>query len=437
MSINVIGAGLAGCEAAFQIAKRNIHVNLYEMKPEKKTPAHKSDKYAELVCSNSFKADHLGSAAGLLKAELRILDSLLIRCADKAKIPAGSALAVDRDIFSGLVTEEILNNSNITVFSKEIEKIPMEGMTIIAAGPLVSEPLSADIAGRFNGALSFYDASAPIVALGSIDMNSAYFASRYGKGDGDDYLNCPLSKEEYDIFYNALISAERAPVHGADIQNPNVYEGCIPVEILARRGYDTLRFGAMKPVGLTNPSTEARDYAVLQLRKENSAGSLYNLVGFQTNLKWGAQKEVFGLIPALKKAEFVRYGVMHRNTFIDSPRILNADFSTKKYGNIFFAGQITGVEGYMESVFSGLFAGINTVFRYNNIKPAVYPEETVSGSLCRYISDETIIDFQPIGANFGILPPLDGKIKDKKQRGQAYSERSLSKLKEYVLEIML
>lgn len=434
MSINVIGAGLAGCEAAWQIAKRQIPVKLYEMKPKKKTPAHHSDDFAELICSNSLKADRVASAAGLLKEEMRRTGSLLIECADKCRVPAGGALAVDRNIFSKSVTEKIKSHPLITVISEEVTKIPDNGITIIATGPLTSDELSESIGKQFDNSLSFFDAAAPIVTFESIDMSNAFFASRYGKGDGDDYINCPMDKEEYTLFYNELINAERTPLHNVDVANPKVYEGCMPVEIMASRGENTLRFGPMKPVGLTNPKTGHRPWAVLQLRKENSTGTLYNLVGFQTNLRFPEQKRVFGLIPALKNADFVRYGVMHRNTFLDSPRLLNSDFSTKKNNKLFFAGQITGVEGYMESASSGMTAGINAARLYKGLETVTYPKHTMIGALSRYISDSTVTKFQPMGANLGILPELSNRPRDKAERARLYAERSLEELEAFFKE---
>lgn len=425
MTVRVIGAGLAGCEAAWQIAQRGIKIELYEMKPNKKTAAHSTDLFAELVCSNSFKAARVNSAAGLLKEEMRRLGSLLMECADAVSVPAGGALAVDRKLFSEMVTDRVKAHPNITVIEKELEKIPTDGINVIATGPLTSESLAADIQERFGGALSFFDAAAPIVTADSIDMTSAFSASRYGKGDGDDYINCPMNKEEYEHFHSELVSAQRTPLHGVDVENPKVYEGCMPVEVMAQRGSDTIRFGPMKPVGLTDPRTGHRPWAVLQLRKENSGGTMYNLVGFQTNLKFGEQKRVFGLIPALKNAEFVRYGVMHRNTFLNSPKILANTFAVREEPNLFFAGQMTGVEGYMESGASGLLAGTNAAKRYLGEEPLVLPEFTMMGALAGYISDQTVENFQPMGANIGILPPLSEKIRDKQLKAQAHAERSL------------
>ncbi len=424
--INVIGAGLAGCEAAWQIAKRGIKVNLYDMKPHKFSPAHKSENLCELVCSNSFKADRVDSAAGLLKEELRRFGSIVVECADECKVPAGGALAVDRVKFSSMVTEKIKNHPLINFISKEITQFNDDEIWIVATGPLTSEDLSNYITKICGGALSFFDAAAPIVTFESIDMNNAFFASRYGKGDGNDYLNCPLSEEEYKDFYEALISAERAPLHGVDTENPKVYEGCMPVEVMARRGYDTLRFGPMKPVGLRDPQNpEKRPFAVVQLRKENAEGTLYNMVGFQTNLKFPEQRRVFGMIPALKNAEIIRYGVMHRNTFINSPYLLNPDYSLRKSPNIFFAGQITGVEGYMESVSSGLLAGINAAKKACGEKEFYLPSTTIIGALANYASDENVENFQPMGANFGIISPLSEVIKDKKMRYNEFAKRSL------------
>lgn len=437
MFINVIGAGLAGCEAAYQIAKRGIKVKLYEMKSVKKSPAHKSDYFAELVCSNSFKADRVSSAAGLLKEEMRNLDSILLKAAEKSRVPAGGALAVDREVFSKIITDEIKSNDNIEIITDEFTEINPDEITVIATGPLTSDKLTENICNIFGDSLSFFDAAAPIVDFKSIDIDNAFFESRYGKGDKTDYLNCPLNKEQYDVFYDELINAERAPINDFDVRDPKVYEGCMPIEVMAQRGYDTIRFGPMKPVGLTDPKTGHRPWAVLQLRKENSSGTMYNLVGFQTNLKFSEQKRVFGLIPALKNAEFIRYGVMHRNTFLNSPAILKSDFSTKKNSNLFFAGQITGVEGYMESASSGIIAGINAYRRLNKLDSVILPDTTMIGALSRYISDSTIVNFQPMGANFGVLPELYNRSRDKRERGQAYANRSLKELKEYIESVKI
>lgn len=432
MKINVVGAGLAGCEAAYKIASNGYKVYLYDMKPGKFSPAHKNKNFAELVCSNSLKAKRIESAAGLLKEEMRLLNSLLIDCALKCEIPAGGALAVDRNKFSKLVTEKILSNDNIIFVEKELEDLPKDGITIVASGPLTSDKLADKIKKLCKHSLSFYDAAAPIISFESIDMENAFFASRYDKGADDAYINCPMNKKEYEDFYNSLVTAQRAELHNFEkdtsYDNIKVYEGCMPVEIMARRGLDTLRFGPLKPVGLKDPKTGHRPWAVVQLRKENLEGSLYNIVGFQTNLKFSEQKRVFGLIPALKNAEFMRYGVMHRNTFIDSPRVLNSDFSMKDNPNIFFAGQITGVEGYMESASSGIMAGINVLKKLRGEESLNLPKETMIGSLSNYISDEWVKDFQPMGANFGILPRIEPHIKDKNDRYKAFSKRSIDLL---------
>lgn len=419
--ITVIGAGLAGVEAANQIAKQGFLVDLYEMKPIKKSAAHKTDFFAELVCSNSLKAARVDSAAGLLKEEMRIFGSVCLEAADKARVAAGGALAVDREIFSKLITEKIKSNPNITIHNEIVNKIP-EGVTVVASGPLTDEMLAENIR-EITGSehLNFYDAAAPIVTADSIDFSKAFFASRYGKGDGEDYINCPMNKEEYEQFHSALISAESAITHEFD-----VYEGCMPIEVLAKRGVDSIRFGPLKPVGLRDPRTGHRPWAVVQLRRENSAGSMYNLVGFQTNLKFGEQKRVFSLIPGLDNAEFVRYGVMHRNTFINSPRLLSKNLSLKKRADVFFAGQLSGVEGYMESAASGIIAGINAVRLLKDEAPLVLPDFTMIGALLNFITDETVENFQPMGANFGIIPPLETHIRDKRERYAALSERSLN-----------
>lgn len=435
MYINVIGAGLAGCEAAMAAASRGVKVRLYEMKPDKKTPAHKSDLFGELVCSNSLKAVRIESAAGLLKEEMRRLGSFLMKCADKCSVPAGGALAVDREEFARLVTEGIKSNPNIEVISGEVQSIPGDSVTVVATGPLTSDALAAEIERLFGDSLSFFDAAAPIVSAESVDMDFAFTASRYDRGGEDDYINCPMNKEEYERFYNELVSAERAPLHDFDVNNPKVYEGCMPVEVMAQRGEGTLRFGPMKPVGLVNPRTGHRPWAVLQLRRENAAGTMYNLVGFQTNLKFPEQKRVFSLIPALHNAEFLRYGVMHRNTFICSPKVLNADFSVKENKNLFFAGQLTGVEGYMESAASGILAGINAVRTLEKRQNLVLPKDTMIGALAYYISDSSVKKFQPMGANFGVLPELENRPRDKKERAAAYSARALKSLEVYLKDI--
>ncbi len=424
--VTVIGGGLAGVEAAKQLSKRGIKVKLYEMKPVKYSPAHKSEKLAELVCSNSLKAERVGSAAGLLKAEMRRFGSVCLEAADKSKVPAGGALAVDRDLFSQYITEAVENDPNITLIREEITKIPENGIVIIAAGPLASESLSEEITklcGRKS--LSFYDAAAPIVTFESISMDEAFTQSRYERGGEDDYINCPMNKEQYEAFYDAIINAESAELHSFD-KKKDVYEGCMPIEVLASRGKDTMRYGPLKPVGLVNPKTGHRPWANLQLRKENAEGTMYNLVGFQTNLKFSEQKRVFSMFPALKNAEFVRYGVMHRNTFINSPGVLNSDFSMKNNPRIFFAGQISGVEGYMESASSGILAGYNAARKLFGEESIQLPKITMMGALSQYISDETVTNFQPMGAAFGIIEPLAEKIRDKKERYEALAQRSLS-----------
>ncbi|MFI3207348.1 MAG: methylenetetrahydrofolate--tRNA-(uracil(54)-C(5))-methyltransferase (FADH(2)-oxidizing) TrmFO [Clostridia bacterium] len=431
--INVIGAGLAGVEAANIIAKNGIKVKLYEMKPNKFSDAHKSVNFAELICSNSLKSARLGSSAGLLKEEMRMLGSLLTECAEKSKVPAGGALAVDRDFFSSLATKAMEENPLIEIIHQEVTEIPRDAITIICAGPLCSDKLSEQIKDICGGALSFFDAAAPIVSFDSLDMDKCFKASRYGKGE-DDYINCPMNKEEYENFYRELISAERAELHDCDVYNPKVYEGCMPVEIMAGRGENTLRFGPLKPVGLRDPNTGHRPWAVVQLRTENAEFSLYNLVGFQTNLKFGEQKRVFGLIPGLENANFVRFGVMHRNTFINSPQLLDADYSMRTNKNLFFAGQITGVEGYMESAGSGLLAGINAVRRFKGEEAFVLPNTTMNGSLALHVCSSTSKNFQPMGANFGILPSIEPHIRDKKLRYQALADRGINDLRNLIAQ---
>lgn len=422
--VTVLGAGLAGCEAAFALAEKGVQVKLIEMKPVKKSPAHSSDNFAELVCSNSLKAARVDSAAGLLKEEMRRFGSVCLWAAAECSVAAGGALAVDREIFSRLITEKIKNHPNITVENSVVQKIPSDGVVVVATGPLTDDSLASDIASLCdNENLSFFDAAAPIVTAESIDMSIAFCASRYGKGT-DDYINCPMNKDEYTAFYNALITAESAPLK--DFDRPlTVYEGCMPVEILAKRGEDSIRFGPLKPVGLTDPRTGHRPWANVQLRRENADGTLYNIVGFQTNLKFPEQKRVFSMIPGLENAEFMRYGVMHRNTFINSPRLLNPDLSLKKDDRIFFAGQLSGVEGYMESAASGIVAGLNAAARILGEEPIILPNFTMLGALLGYITDSTVTNFQPMGANFGILPPLDEKIKDKRLRYAALADRSI------------
>lgn len=430
-SITVIGGGLAGCEAAWQIARQGVPVKLYEMKPEKFSPAHKSRGLAELICSNSLKAARIESAAGLLKEEMRRLGSLLMDCARKCRVPAGGALAVDRDEFSRLATEAIEGEPLIELCRREVSGIP-EGVAVIASGPLTSDGLAGEIEKLCGGRLSFFDAAAPIVTAESIDMERCFAASRYGRGD-DDYINCPMNKEEYENFVTELVNAERAPLHGCDAsspeggssKDPKVYEGCMPIEVLASRGRDAIRFGPMKPVGLTDPRTGHRPWAVVQLRTENREKSLFNLVGFQTNLKFGEQKRVFGMVPGLERAEFARFGVMHRNTFLDSPRVLDADFSVRERPQLFFAGQMTGVEGYMESAASGMLAGINAVRRLREQESLVLPGTTMMGALSRYVAGYEGKDFQPMGANFGILPPLPERIRDKRERYALLAQRAL------------
>ncbi len=427
MKAAVIGAGLAGVEAAWQLKSAGIAVDLYEMKPLKRSPAHKTDDFAELVCSNSLKAERLNSAAGLLKQEMLTFGSICVNAALETRVPAGGALAVDRVLFSRLITEKIKSEPLITVIEKEVSDLPQADIVIIAAGPLASDKLSETIKNLCGDGLSFYDAAAPIVSAESIDMDFAFCQSRYGRGGEDDYINCPMDKEEYESFYNEIINAESAEIHSFD-RKKDVYEGCMPIEVLASRGKDAMRYGPLKPVGLINPKTGHRPWANLQLRKENSGGSLYNLVGFQTNLKFGEQKRVFSMFPALHNAEFLRYGVMHRNTFINSPQLLNSDFSMRENPDIFFAGQITGVEGYMESAASGIMAGLNAARRLKGLSNITLPETTVTGALSRYISDETVKNFQPMGANFGVLPPLENKIRDKSERYMALAERSMKDL---------
>lgn len=428
--VTVIGGGMAGVEAAWQIAKNGIYVDLYEMKPVKYSPAHKMEGLAELVCSNSLKAMRLESAAGLLKEEMRRLGSICMQAADVAKVDAGGALAVDRDIFSSVITKKIEENEYINLIREEVTEIP-EGYVVIAAGPLASEKLSEKIKEICGDGLFFFDAAAPIVSFDSVDMEKAFCASRYDRGGDDDYINCPMNKEEYENFYNELINGESADLHSFD-KRKDVYEGCMPIEVMASRGADTMRFGPLKPVGLRDPRTGHRPWAVLQLRKENNDGTMYNLVGFQTNLKFGEQKRIFSLIPALHNAEFMRYGVMHRNTFINSPKLLNSDFSFRKRENLFFAGQITGVEGYMESASSGILAGLNVARRIKGESTIALPKTTMMGALSAYISDESVTNFQPMGANFGVLPPLENKIRDKKERYGALSQRGLCDFENYL-----
>ena len=427
----IVGGGLAGSEAAYYLASRGIETTLVEMKPKKFTPAHESENFGELVCSNSLKSnDFYANACGLLKEEMRLLGSMVIEAADATKVPAGAALAVDRDAFSAYITEKLKSCPNLTLVSEEVTKIPdteEEGgrYVIIATGPLTSDGLSEDIARLFGGGLHFYDASAPIISAESVDMSCAFTGDRYGKGTGD-YINCPMNKEEYYAFVDELLAAEKAHLH--EFEKGEIFEGCMPIEVMASRGRDTLRYGTLKPVGLFDEDGK-RPYAVLQLRKENTAGSTYNLVGFQTNLKFPEQKRVFSMIPALKNAEFLRYGVMHRNTYIQSPDVLTRQFSVKNNQRLFFAGQITGVEGYVESAASGLLAAIHIADEILGRPTHVFDERTVCGALETHISTPTK-DFQPMNANFGILAPMDVRIRDKKERYRALAERALQTIRE-------
>ncbi|MBQ9898187.1 MAG: methylenetetrahydrofolate--tRNA-(uracil(54)-C(5))-methyltransferase (FADH(2)-oxidizing) TrmFO [Ruminococcus sp.] len=426
-AVNVIGAGLAGCEAAWALAQQGIPVKLYEMKPEKYSPAHKYSGFAELVCSNSLKAARLESAAGLLKHEMEMLGSLTVPCAKENSVEAGGALAVDREKFSDAVTEKIRSHPMIEVIEGEVTELPA-GICIIATGPLTSGAMADVIRGLCGEGLSFYDAAAPIVTAASLDMDRVFYASRYDRGEAD-YVNCPMEKDEYLAFHEALIGAEKVQLHDFETHPFSVYEGCMPIEELARRGVDTMRFGPMKPVGITDPHTGRRPYAVVQLRRENREGTLFNLVGFQTNLKFGEQKRVFSMIPGLADAEFMRFGVMHRNTFINSPELLNADFSMRSRQDISFAGQITGVEGYMESAMSGLIAGIAVARRLRGLEPIQLPAETMTGALCRYVSDPfNSGKFQPMGANMGILPDIGVRIRDKKEKYGVYAARAVEAL---------
>lgn len=430
-TVNVIGAGLAGCEAAWQLAQNGIPVRLYEMKPKKYSPAHKYSGFAELVCSNSLKAARLESAAGLLKYEMELLGSLTVPCAKENSVEAGGALAVDREKFSDSITKKINEHPNIEVIFGEVTELP-EGMCIIATGPLTSGAMADVITELCGEPLSFYDAAAPIVTYDSLDKEKVFFASRYDRGDAD-YVNCPMEKDEYLAFYEALISAEKVQLKDFETHPFSVYEGCMPIEELAKRGVDTMRFGPMKPVGITDARTGRRPYAVVQLRRENREGTLFNLVGFQTNLKFGEQKRVFSMIPGLENAEFMRYGVMHRNTFINSPVLLNSDFSLKNRPEVWLAGQITGVEGYMESAASGIIAGINAVRLAEKRSFLDLPQTTMTGALSSYISDETVKSFQPMGANFGILPAIEPKIRDKRERYSALADRAVSALEEVIV----
>ena len=427
--VKVIGAGLAGCETAYYLAKNGVKVKLYDIKPNSFTPAHKSQKLGELVCSNSLKSnDVYGNACGLLKEEMRILGSLIIEAGDKTCVPAGGALAVNREDFASYITDKVLSHPNVEFITKEVCDIDNAGITVIATGPLTTEKLSEKIIEITGGGLSFFDASAPIVEASSIDMDNAFFGDRYGRGN-NDHINCPIDKDTYELFINELLNAKRAELKS--FEDTAVFEGCMPIEVMAKRGKDTLRFGPLKPVGLDDPKTGRWPYACLQLRREDKAGSMYNLVGFQTNLLFGEQKRVFSLIPALKNAEYIRYGVMHRNTFINSPKNLNADFSLKTNPNVYFAGQITGVEGYVESAGSGLLVGIYVLQKIKGQAISLVPEKTVLGALSRYIATENK-DFQPMNANFGILPKDEViYIRDKKEKKKRLAEISLSKVQAF------
>lgn len=428
----VIGAGLAGSEAAWQLAKRGVNVDLYEMRPKKMTPAHKTQNFAELVCSNSLRANNITNAVGLLKEEMRRLDSLIIKCADATQVPAGGALAVDRDKFSEMITETIKNHPNINVIEEEITQIPKGDIpVVVATGPLTSDALSQDIRTYTKQeGLYFYDAAAPIIEKDSIDMNKVYLKSRYDKGEAA-YLNCPMTKDEFFNFYNALITAEAAPLK--EFEKEIYFEGCMPFEEMAKRGEKTLLFGPMKPVGLEDPKTDKRPYAVVQLRQDNSEGTLYNIVGFQTHLKWGEQKRIINLIPGLENANIVRYGVMHRNTYLNSPQLLEKKYKLKEEKNIYFAGQMTGVEGYVESAASGIVAALNALYNQED-KQIIFPTETMIGAMANYIVDNTSKNFQPMNANFGIIKPLPERIKDKKEKYERYANRSLEILENFKID---
>lgn len=432
MEVTVIGAGLAGSEAAWQLAKRGIRVKLYEMRPVKQTPAHHTDKFAELVCSNSLRANTLTNAVGVLKEEMRRLDSVIMKAADSCSVPAGGALAVDRHEFAAKVTEMVTNHPNVTVVREEVTSIPT-GPTIIATGPLTSQSLSEQLQALTGEQyLYFYDAAAPIIEKESINMEKVYVKSRYDKGEAA-YINCPMTEEQFERFYDALISAETVPLK--EFEKEIYFEGCMPIEVMARRGKKTLLFGPMKPVGLEDPRTGKRPYAVVQLRQDDAAGTLYNIVGFQTHLKWGAQKEVIRLIPGLEQAEIVRYGVMHRNTFINSPKLLKPTYQYKEREDLFFAGQMTGVEGYVESAASGLVAGINAAHYVLGKELIVFPQETAIGSMAHYITSANPKHFQPMNANFGLFAPLDEPIKDKKKKNERYAERALETIQNFLKKL--
>jgi len=429
----VIGAGLAGSEAAWQLAQRGIPVELREMKPHKMTPAHHTEYFGELVCSNSLRSDQIENAVGLLKEELRRCNSLIMACADEHRVEAGGALAVDRHAFAAAITEKIRSHPNITVVEGEVTEIPAEGNVIIATGPLTSVALSEKISELFPDSkyLNFFDAAAPLVTFESVDMESAWFASRYDRGT-PDYINCPMTREEYQAFWEALTTAQEAEVHG--FEDAGVFEGCMPVEVMARRGFETLCYGPLKPVGLKDPKTGKEPFAVVQLRKDNAQGSIYNIVGFQTHLKWGEQKRVFSMIPALKNAEYIRYGVMHRNTFLDSPRLLDRYYRVRGNERLAFAGQITGVEGYVESTASGCLAALEMARRLLGKDPIDFPRETAMGALALYVSDESVVSFQPMNINFGLIPQLGYRVKGKRNKNAEISKRALEKLAELDLE---
>jgi len=422
----VIGAGLAGSEAAWQLAQRGIPVELREMRPHKKSPAHHTEYFGELVCSNSLRSDQLENAVGLLKEELRRCNSLIMACADEHRVEAGGALAVDRHAFSAAITEKIKNHPNITVVEGEVNEIPSEGNVIIATGPLTSDALSAEIAKLFPDSkyLNFFDAAAPLVTFESIDMDSAWFASRYDRGT-PDYINCPMTQEEYKAFWEQLTTAQEAEVHG--FEDSGVFEGCMPVEVMARRGYETLCYGPLKPVGLKDPKTGKEPFAVVQLRKDNAQGSIYNIVGFQTHLRFPEQKRVFSMIPALKNAEYIRYGVMHRNTFLDSPRLLDRYYRVRGNERLMFAGQITGVEGYVESTASGCLAAMELARRLQGKEPINFPRETAMGAMALYVCDESVVNFQPMNVNFGLIPQLGYRVKGKRNKNAEISKRALEK----------
>ena len=433
MNVTVIGAGLAGCEAAWQLAQRGVDVTLREMKPEKKTPAHTTEDFAELCCSNSLRSDQLENAVGLLKEELRRLGSLILSCADETRVEAGGALAVDRYGFSALVTQRVKNHPNITFVPGEVTELP-EGEVIVASGPLTSDALAERLQSLLGEetALHFYDAAAPLVSADSVDMDFAWFGSRYDRGTAD-YVNCPMTEAEYDAFWAALTTAQEAEVHG--FEDKSVFEGCMPVEVMARRGHDTLCYGPLKPKGLKDPRAGREPYAVVQLRRDNAEGTVYNLVGFQTHLKFPEQKRVFSMIPALHRAEFLRYGVMHRNTFLDSPRLLDRYYRFVRQPRISFAGQMTGVEGYVESAASGFLVGVETARRLRGMAPVDFPRETAVGALGLYISDRSVTRFQPMNINFGIMPPLDHRVKGKRNKNAELSQRSLALIEQLRQEV--